>query len=145
MAKQGVVVVTGGKGGVMERSAKGAKKAGGLTVGVISGGKRFKSNKFTDVEILTGMDSKGLDEIFLVLMCDALITIGGGAGTLQEITVAYRNKKPVIILENSGGWSEKIQEEYLDERRTVQIKRAKSPEEAVKLAIKNINKIYAEK
>lgn len=135
LAKKGAIVVTGGKSGIMEAAARGAKKAEGETVGVIMGSKRFKSNKFTDIEVLTGMKATGLDELILVLMCDALIVLGGGAGTLQEIAIAYRNNKPVVALNNTGGWSKKLCGQYLDDRKRAKIITAQTPEQAVTKAI----------
>lgn len=142
LAENGVIVVTGGKGGIMESAATGAKRANGTTVGVIKGNQRFCSNNFIDVEILTGMTADGFDEFMLVMMCDVLITIGGGAGTLEEIAIAYRNKKPIIALEKTGGWADKTTLGYLDERKTVKVLAFKSPEEAVKNAIKIAKKLY---
>lgn len=142
LARKGATVVTGGKGGVMEFAARGARKANGITVGVIKGSQRFRSNNFTEVEILTGMAADGFDEFVLVTMCDALITIGGGAGTLEEIVIAYRNKKPIIALEKTGGWADKTIEKYLDQRETIKIESAKTPEEAVEKAIKLANKFH---
>lgn len=134
VAQKGAVVVTGGKGGVMESAASGARNADGVTVGVIKGKKRFESNKFTDIEVLTGMESDGFDEFVLVSMCDALIVLGGGAGTLEEITIAYRNKKPMIAVRGTGGWADKMVGNYLDERKIIKIESASTPEEAVEKA-----------
>lgn len=142
LAKKGISVVTGGKGGIMEASAEGAKSAGGITIGVIKGAKRYTSNAFTDVEILTGMQADGLDELILVLMCDAVISLGGGAGTLQEISIAYRNKKPIISLSGTGGWSDKLSRKYLDKRNYFKIISVKSPKSAVKKAIELGMKSY---
>src|SRR5690606_24400788 len=75
LASMGLTVVTGGKGGVMEAAARGAKQAGGITVGIVSGAARGTANDYTDVEIPTGMASAGFDEVLLVGMCDALIVI----------------------------------------------------------------------
>jgi len=126
----------------MESAAIGAKKANGTTVGVIKGNQRFRSNNFTDVEILTGMAADGFDEFMLVMMCDVLITIGGGAGTLEEIAIAYRNKKPIIALEKTGGWADKIIPECLDERETIKVCAVKSPEEAVEKALEFAKKLH---
>ncbi len=135
LAKAGVIIVTGGKGGIMEYAAQGAKENDGTTVGVITG-PRKTSNKWTDIEIVTGSKIAGLDEVFIPLMCDAVIVVGGGAGTLQEICVAYRNKIPIIIMENTFGWASKIlKEKYLDSRKTVKIISAKNPKDAVEKAI----------
>ncbi len=142
LAEKGVIVVTGGKGGVMESAAIGAKKANGITVGVIKGNQRFRSNNFTDVEILSGMAADGFDEFLLVNMCDVLITIGGGAGTFEEIVIAYRNKKPIIALEKTGGWADKTIGKFLDERETIKVESARTPEEAVKKAIEFAKKLY---
>ena len=138
LAKADAIVVTGGKDGIMAAAAAGAKKEGGLTIGVVKGQDRFSANKYTDIEVLSGMSADGLDELILVLMCDALIVIGGGAGTLQEITIAYRNKKSIIALNNSGGWAAKLAGKYLDEREKICIKVAATPEEAVNLALAEI-------
>jgi uncharacterized protein (TIGR00725 family) len=131
LAKENFIVVTGGKGGVMESAAKGAEKAGGISLGVISGGKRFTSNKYTNVEILTGSVVSGLDEYSLVNMCDALVVVGGGAGTLQEITIAYRNRKPIIIMEKTGGITGLLPKDYLDARALVGFQWAKEPAQAL--------------
>jgi uncharacterized protein (TIGR00725 family) len=120
----------------MEFAARGARQAHGITVGVIKGSQRFCSNDFTEVEILSGMVADGFDEFLLVNMCDALITIGGGEGTLEEIVIAYRNKKPIVALEKMGGWADKTMETFLDERETVKVESAKTPEEAVEKAIR---------
>ena len=136
LANAGAIVVTGGKDGIMEAAAKGAMEAGGITVGVVKGSKRNTSNRYTDVEVVTGMEADGLDELLLMLMSDALIVIGGGAGTLQEIALAYRNNKPIVVLANSGGWSEKLVGTYLDERRRTRIQGAKTSKEAVKKVMK---------
>ena len=132
LAENNVIVVTGGKSGIMEAGARGAKKAGGQTVGVVKGVKRFTSNDFTDVEVISGMEADGFDELLLVNMCDALIVIGGGAGTLEEITIAYRNRKPIIALTNQLGWAKELAGKFLDSRNTIKIEPAKNAKEAVK-------------
>jgi hypothetical protein len=136
LAKEGVVVVTGGKSGIMEAVAKGAKSENGLTVGVVKGKKRFVANTFIDVEVISGMEADGLDELFVVFMSDALIVLGGGAGTLQEIAVAYRNNKPVVILQGTGGWADRVQNKFLDERKRMSFIFVKTAKEAVNEALK---------
>lgn len=140
LAKSGATVVTGGKGGIMEAAARGAKKFQGQTVGVISGKVRQTSNRYTDIEVLSGMVAVGFDELILVMMSDALIVVGGGAGTLQEMAIAYRNAKPIVAIGKSGGWAEKAANSYLDERETTKIEEVATPKEAVNLAIKLANK-----
>lgn len=136
LARRNIIVVTGGKGGVMEAAARGAKQVGGVTVGIISDAKRGKSNRFIDIEVLTGTLFKGLDEVLLPAMSDALILLGGEAGTLQEIATAYRNQKPIIAIRNTGGWADKLSNTYLDSRRLSKIVPAKNPSDAVSKAIR---------
>ena len=66
---------------------------------------------------------------------DAVIMIGGGNGTLNELTIAYGHK-PVVVLEGTGGWADRIrgalyEGKYLDERRVGEIHFAQSAQEAV--------------
>jgi len=64
LAENNVIVITGGKSGIMEAGARGAKKARGLTVGVVKGAKRYTSNNFTDIEVISGMEAGGLTNFF---------------------------------------------------------------------------------
>ena len=141
LAKQDAIVITGGKGGIMEYAAKGAKKNGGTTIGVVKGKQRFTSNSYTDIEVISGMEADGMDELTLVLMSDALIVIGGGAGTLQEIAIAYRNNKPIVVLKDTGGWADKVANTYLDERNRVKIEVADTPEDAVEKILKLVTNV----
>lgn len=136
LAQNNCVVVTGGKGGIMEAAARGAKMAKGQTVGIISGTNRFGSNDFTDIEVVSGSAGAGFDEFLLVMMIDALIVIDGGAGTLEEMTIAYRNKKPIVVLSQSGGWAEKLAGSFLDKRETIKIESAENAKQAVAKALK---------
>ena len=141
LAQAGVTVVTGGKSGIMESAAKGAKSAGGITAGVVIGGKRFTSNPYTDVEILSGMAADGLDELLVVLMCDGLILLGGGAGTLEEIAIAYRNGKPIVAVADTGGWADKLGGTYLDEREKVKIEVETTPAKAVAKILELVKRV----
>jgi len=142
LAEENCIVVTGGKGGIMEAVSQGANEKKGKIVGVIKGTKRFTSNPYVNWEVLTGMEADGFDEFILVMMCDAFIVLGGGAGTLQEITIAYRNNKPIIILDKTGGWSDKLNLSYLDERQRVEFIRASDPKEAVRVTLEQVKKKY---
>jgi len=96
LAQRGAIVFTGGMDGVMELASKGAKNKNGITVGT-PGRTRDISNKYIDIEVLTPIDVG--DFIFAgILSCDAIITIPGGAGTLAEVCLAYRNKKPYVVI-----------------------------------------------
>lgn len=139
VGKEGYILITGGKGGIMEAASRGAKEVGGITVGVVKGSKRYTANKYVDVEVVSGMEGCG-EETMLVLMCDALIAIGGGAGTLQELSIAYRNKKPIITLRGYEGWGERLKDSYLDTRNTIKIEGVNSIKEAFKTLKQVLNK-----
>ncbi|MBI2074256.1 MAG: TIGR00725 family protein [Candidatus Levybacteria bacterium] len=132
IALKNAVLVCGGKGGVMKEACRGAKKNDGITVGIISGSERSQANKYVDVEVVSGMINCG-EESLIVSMCDGFIAIGGGSGTLQEIAIAYRNKKPTVAIKGIPGWADKLANTYLDERQIMKIYVAKTPQEAVRI------------
>lgn len=116
-------------------ACRGAKKAGGITVGVTYNKGLEIYEKNVDIVIASGLERGGGRELTLSLSCDALIAIGGGSGTLTEIAIAYQANIPIVVLDNSGGWSEKLKNTYLDKRKRVKIKTAKTPKKAVEKAI----------
>jgi len=122
-------------------ACRGAKKANGLTVGVTYGKGLEIYEKNVDVVVASGLERGGGREMALVFSCDAIIAISGGSGTLTEIAIAYQANIPVIVLEGSGGWSQKLAGEYLDDRKRIRIEVAKTAEEAVEKAIQLIGKI----
>lgn len=137
IAQKKAILVCGGKSGVMEEACRGAKENNGLTVGIISGNERGQANSYVDVEVVSGMNNCG-EEAITISMSDGIIAIGGGAGTLQEIALAYRNKKPIVSIKDIFGWADKLAGKYLDERKKIKIKSAKTPEEAISLLLKEI-------
>jgi uncharacterized protein (TIGR00725 family) len=96
LARLGAVVVCGGLGGVMEAACRGAKSAGGLTIGILPGSSADRANPWVDVAIPTGMGEAR--NALVVASCQAVIAIGGEYGTLSEIALALRAGKPVIGL-----------------------------------------------
>lgn len=140
LAEKDIIVFTGGMDGVMELASKGAKNRNGVTVGT-PGRTRTMSNKYVDIEVLTPIDVG--DFIFAgILSCDAIITIPGGAGTLAEVCLAYRNKKPNVVIEGINPDYDKLIDGYLDESRQIITYGAKTPEEAVEKAIKLAEEAY---
>jgi len=117
-------------------AARAAKEEGGLVVAITyDKHKNIFDKNSADIIIPTSLNRGGGRELVLVLACDSLIAIGGGSGTLNEITIAYQADILVVVLEGTGGWSEKLKDTYLDERKRYKIISAKSPEEAVEKAI----------
>ena len=99
LAERGAVLLCGGLGGVMEAAARGAKQAGGLTVGILPGNDRADANPYVDVPIATGMGE--MRNAVIVRAAGAVIAIGGGWGTLSEIALARRIETPVVGLHDS--------------------------------------------
>jgi uncharacterized protein (TIGR00725 family) len=98
LAVRGAVVVCGGLGGVMEAACRGAKEAGGLTVGILPGTDRAAANPFVDVGIPTGLGEAR--NALVVRAADAVIAVGGGYGTLSEIALALKAGKRVAGLDS---------------------------------------------
>jgi uncharacterized protein (TIGR00725 family) len=96
LVELGATVVTGGLGGVMEAACRGAKSRRGQTVGLLPGDDRSEANGWVDVAIATGLGE--LRNGLIVRTSDALVAIGGGAGTLSEIGFALKLGRPVIGL-----------------------------------------------
>lgn len=120
IAKRDIALVCGGMSGVMEAACRGAKKEGGLTVGIIPGADKSESNPYVDIPVVTGMGHGR--NIIVVRSSDAIIAIGGSYGTLSEIAFALRLHVPVIGINTWDVSSE--------------MRNAESPEEAVDLAIR---------
>ncbi|PIZ76826.1 MAG: hypothetical protein COY04_01100 [Parcubacteria group bacterium CG_4_10_14_0_2_um_filter_7_35_8] len=117
-------------------ACRGAKKAGGLTIGVTYGkGLDIFEKKNVDIVIASGLERGGGRELTLVLSCDAIIALNGGSGTLTEIAIAYQANIPIVTLKNTGGWSKKLGGQYIDNRKRIKIEVAETPKKAVEKAI----------
>lgn len=123
-------------------ACRGAKRKGGLTVGVTYGKSKDIVEKNADVIIPCGMERGGGREFVLVLSCDAIIAISGGSGTLTELAVAYQADIPMVALQGFGGWADKMADQYFDERNRRKVLGASSPEEAVELAFQEASKSH---
>ncbi len=99
LAERGAVLVCGGYGGVMEASARGAKQAGGVTIGILAGTDPRDANPHIDIALATGMGE--MRNALLVRTAGAVIAIGGGWGTLSEIALAQRIGTPVVGLHDA--------------------------------------------
>lgn len=144
IAQRGAILLTGGTNGVMEFASKGAKEANGLVVGILPGDTMDRANKYIDIPINTGL-SFDYRSLILVHSSDVLIMVGGGNGTLGELSAAYLNLKPVVILEPSGGWANRVrnmayEEAYLDERKSTKLDYAQTVKEALDIALSRIKK-----
>lgn len=119
-------------------ACRGAKKGGGLTIGITYGKGLNVIEKNADVIIASGLERGGGRETVLVLSCDVIIAISGGSGTLTEIAIAYQANIPIVVLKGTGGWSKKLENQFLDSRKRIKIKPADNSKQAVELALELI-------
>jgi uncharacterized protein (TIGR00725 family) len=123
LAERGATVVTGGLGEVMAAASRGAKRAGGTTIGIVPGETRERANDWVDHVVVTGVGHAR--NLAVVASGDAVIAVGGKYGTLAEIGLALTLGRPVVVLE--PGW---------DVDGTL---RASTPDEAVLLALRAVS------
>jgi uncharacterized protein (TIGR00725 family) len=97
IARQGWVVLCGGRGvGVMDAVCRGAKEAGGLTVGVLPDDDAVGASEAVQIAIVTGMGNAR--NAINVLSSDVVVACGMGTGTASEIALALKANKDVILL-----------------------------------------------
>ena len=125
LAVRGAVLVCGGLGGAMEAAARGAREAGGATIGILPGESRSEANPWIDYAVVTGMGHAR--NLAVVASGDAVIAVGGEWGTASEIALGRKLSRPVVVL----GPGPTIEGEG--------IVRAVSPEDAVELALSLAN------
>ncbi len=119
LAARGVTVVTGGRSEVMAAACRGARAAGGATIGILPGETRDGMNEWVDHVVVTGIGHAR--NLAVVASGDAVIAVGGRYGTLAEIGFALTLGRRVVVLE--PGWE------------VDGTLRAATPEEAVELAL----------
>lgn len=138
LAEKDVTLITGGLGGVMEAASKGAHDHHGLVVGIVPPDDAAVANGYCDVVIPSGM---GFARNFLVVnSADAVIIVGGGAGTLTEAAAAYGKGKPLVAVRGTGGVADGWDGKYFDERKTTRVSGADAPEEAVAMALRAVKR-----
>jgi uncharacterized protein (TIGR00725 family) len=126
IASRGHTLVCGGWGGVMEAACKGAREAGGHTIGILPGPDTSGANEHVEFAIATNMGFAR--NSIIALTADALIAVDGSYGTLSEIAMALGYGKPVIGLDT---WHITPGSGVEDDR----ILRAEGPTQAVEQAI----------
>lgn len=110
------VLVTGATVGAPYWAAIGAKEEGGISIGLSPAASEREHVEFYklpvdkfDLIIYTGFNYSGRN-LLLTRSADAVIVVCGRAGTLNEFTIAFEDKKPIGILEGTGGTADLIRE-----------------------------------
>lgn len=116
LCDRGFSVVTGGLGGVMEAASRGARQSEawsfGAVIAILPGLDRGAANRYADVIVPTGL---GHSRNALVAQADAVVAIGGGAGTLSEMCFAWMFDRLLVAL-RVDGWSGELADRRLDGR-----------------------------
>lgn len=116
LVDHGYVVVCGGMGGVMAAAAAGARSsprhAPGSVIGLLPGPTTVGANPELDVALATGL---GHLRNSLVARSDAVVAIGGGAGTLSEMAMAWLFDR-IVVAYRVPGWSGELAGRRIDER-----------------------------
>lgn len=112
----GWVLVTGGRGGVMAAACRGGRSAAGWApgrvVGVLPGTDAADANPWVDTVLPTGL---GLARNVIVAQSEAVVAVGGRAGTLSEIALAWQLGRHVVAL-RGGGWAGRLADRPVDDR-----------------------------
>jgi uncharacterized protein (TIGR00725 family) len=117
------VLITGATIGIPQWATRGAKAAGGISIGLspaVSHAAHVKSyhlpTKYMDLIIYTGFDYSGRN-MLMTRAADAVITICGRIGTLNEFTTAFEDKRVIGILKDTGGTEQDIEKILIDAKR----------------------------
>ncbi len=100
LAQHDLIVVCGGRGGVMEATCKGAKRKRGITIGILPASKQ-EANAYVDIALPTNLGP--MRNFLVVNVADVVIAIAGRWGTLNEISFAKILNKPLILVQGTGG------------------------------------------
>lgn len=124
IAEHKAVLVCGGLGGVMEAACRGAKKAGGMTVGILPVASKEEANPYVDIVIPTNM---GIARNAIVVhSSDGVVAVDGSYGTLSEIAFALQMDVPIVALKS---WE-----------LNASVQKTENPDEAVDLVFQLIEK-----
>lgn len=142
LVDEGWRIVCGGLGGVMRAVARGAhdspRATGADVVGVLPGLHAADANPWIDIVLPTGLQHAR--NVLVVAAADVVVALGGGAGTLSEISMAWQHHKPVVALTSHGGWAAELAGRTLDHRRDERVLPASGVEEAVVLIRRELDR-----
>jgi len=143
IAQSGAILIVGGGGGIMGAVAKGAREAGGITLGFLAETNPDAESEYLDIAIPTGVGYE-IRSALAIRASDIIIMVGGCNGTLGELSMAYLHHKSIIVLSGSLGWADRIASvlidgKYLDERKNTPIQFVDTPEECMQRIVLQAN------
>lgn len=129
----GYRIVCGGRDGVMAAVCKGARSSDawtdGATIGLLPGNDATDANAWVDIAIPTGL---GIARNAIVARAgDAVVAVGGSAGTLSELALAWQMGRPIAALHTDDGWASQLAGTALDDRERPPIHRCDSPDDVL--------------
>ena len=132
IAKNKLILICGGKGGVMEAVCKGVNDSNGISVGILPSINKAEANKYVTIKIPTNL---GENRNYLVVQSsEVVICIAGKEGTRMEAEYTLKLKKPLITIPKTGGTSLAITKEYPES-----VIPAETSEEAVQKLLELVN------
>lgn len=137
IAQTGAVYVFGSEGNddhLPDVIYKGVQEEKGSAVAILRDREKLYHDDENTIVMPSGMVRGSGWEALIALSCDVLFVIGGGAGTLQEMTVAYQAGIPIVALTGTGGWADKLADSYLDYREKYKVISESDPKKAVEIA-----------
>lgn len=151
IVKAGAILVTGATTGIPNAAARGAKKAGGISIGFSPAASRADHInryrlpvQYMDLIVYTGFGYAGRN-LILTRSADAVVIICGRIGTLNEFTVAFEDKKPLGVLEQSGGMADELETiTQIAHRHECKVIYEKDPEKLIKELIQDLKEKYKE-
>jgi len=133
LVDEGFRVITGGLGGVMAAACRGARASQryvtGATIGVLPTYEPSDANADCDVVIATGMNHAR--NVVVVASADVVVAVGGRAGTLSEMALAWTLDRPIVAVDCEG-WGVELAGRAIDDRGDGVVHGPFSPREAAR-------------
>jgi len=151
IAKAGAVIVTGATTGIPHAAAHGAKKAGGISIGFSPASSRVDHIRRyhlpvdnMDLIVYTGFGYAGRN-LILTRSADAVIIVCGRIGTLNEFTIAFEDRKPIGVLQHSGGMANELEIiTQIAHKHQCKVLYEPNPEKLVKSLVADLKEQYRE-
>lgn len=100
IAEMGAILVCGGLDGVMRAASRGAKEAGGVTIGILPGNDKEDANEYIDIALPSSIGFAR--NAMVACSADIIVALPGSHGTSSEISYGIVFKRPIIDLGNWG-------------------------------------------